>query len=376
MKRKNVILIVIVAVLVIIAGILIGNNRYLSSLRGEAYDFTVYDTASITRLFFADKSNYQVVLERHPDGWMVNNEHKANQKLINEMLYTLKRMRIKMPVSVKKLDNIVTRMATTNTKVEVYQMMPRINLFNKVKLFYHETRTKVFYIGDVTMDNNGTYILKEGGDKVYIVYLHGFRGFISSRFSANPMDWRDHVVFQEPLSNIASVKLEVNKDPDNSFIINENGRYQYSMNLLNGQPVEFDTLRVLNLLSSFKDVRFEAFLDDVDPTRRDSVINSPFQKRLTLTTKDGKSRSVTTYGLLPNADMFEYDQDVVKDPEFYDKLLDVDHKYALLSEGNEFVLIQDFVFKKLLQPAYYYSKDYHEEIIQIYYKELETIESR
>ena len=376
MKRKNVILIVIVAVLVIIAGILIGNNRYLSSLRGEAYDFTVYDTASITRLFFADKSNYQVVLERHPDGWMVNNEHKANQKLINEMLYTLKRMRIKMPVSVKKLDNIVTRMATTNTKVEVYQMMPRINLFNKVKLFYHETRTKVFYIGDVTMDNNGTYILKEGGDKVYIVYLHGFRGFISSRFSANPMDWRDHVVFQEPLSNIASVKLEVNKDPDNSFIINENGRYQYSMNLLNGQPVEFDTLRVLNLLSSFKDVRFEAFLDDVDPARRDSVINSPFQKRLTLTTKDGKSRSVTTYGLLPNADMFEYDQDVVKDPEFYDKLLDVDHKYALLSEGNEFVLIQDFVFKKLLQPAYYYSKDYHEEIIQIYYKELETIESR
>lgn len=376
MKRKNLISIVIIAILVIIAGILIGNNRYLSSLRSEASDFTVYDTASVTRLFFADKSNHQVELDRHPGCWMVNNEHKANQKLINEMLYTLTRMRIKMPVSVKKLDNIVTRLATTNTKVEVYQMMPRINLFNKVKLFYHEKRSKVFYIGDVTQDNNGTYILKEGSDKVYIVYLHGFRGFISSRFSANPIDWRDHIIFQEPLSNIASVKLEINDDPDNSFIINENGRYQYSMNLLNGQAVEFDTLRVLNYLSSFKDVRFEAFLDDVAPARRDSVINSPYQQRLTLTTKDGKSRSVTTYSMLPNADMFEYNPDLLNDPDIHDKLLDVDHQYALLSEGNEFVLIQDFIFKKLLQPAYYYSKDYHETIPQVYYKELETVESR
>ena len=376
MKKKNITLIAIIAILIIIAGVLIGNNRYLSSLRSEASDFTVYDTASVTKLFFADKSNYQVVLERHPDCWMINNEYRANQRLINDMLYTLNRMRIKMPVSVKKLNNIVTRMAATNTKVEVYQIVPRINLFNKVKLFYHEKRTKVFYIGDVTQDNTGTYILKEGGDKVYIVYLHGFRGFISSRFSANPMDWRDHIVFKEPLSNIASVKLEVNNDPDNSFIINENGRYQYSMNLLNGQPVAYDTLRVLNLLSSFKDVSFEAFLDDVDPARRDSVINSPFQKRLTLTTKDGKSRSVTTYGLLPNIDMYDYNQELLNDPDFHDKLLDVDHKYALLSEGNEFVLIQDFVFKKLLQPAFYYSKDYHEVIPQIYYKELETVESK
>ena len=54
---------------------------------------------------------------------------------------------------------------------------------------------------------------------------------------------------------------------------------------------------------------------------------------------------------------------------------DPDHKYALLSEGNEFVLIQDFVFGKLLKPADLYSKDYKDEIPQVYYKELETVES-
>lgn len=376
MKRKNLVLIVIVAILVVIAGILIGNNRYLSTLRGEAADFTVYDTASVTKLFFADKSGNKVLLQRTPEGWSVNNEFKANQSLVNDMLYTLNRMRIKMPVSIKKSDNIVTQMSSTNTKVEVFQMLPRINLFNKIKLFYHEKRSKVFYIGGVTQDNNGTYILKEGGDKVYVVHLHGFRGFISSRFTANPTDWREHIIFNENMGDIASLKLELNDDPDNGFIINENGRYQFSMNRLNGQPVEFDTLRVLNLMSSFKDVRFESFLYDVDATRRDSIINSPFQERLTLTTKDGKSKSVTTYRLRINADLFEYSEEELNNPDFDKMINSPDHQYALLSENNEFVLIQKFVFGKLLKPADYYSKDYHEEVPQVYFKELETVESR
>ncbi|MBQ6083097.1 MAG: DUF4340 domain-containing protein [Bacteroidales bacterium] len=376
MKRKNLVLIVIVAILVVIAGILIGNNRYLSTLRGEAADFTVYDTASVTKLFFADKSGNKVLLQRTPEGWSVNNEFKANQSLVNDMLYTLNRMRIKMPVSIKKSDNIVTQMSSTNTKVEVFQMLPRINLFNKIKLFYHEKRSKVFYIGGVTQDNNGTYILKEGGDKVYVVHLHGFRGFISSRFTANPTDWREHIIFNENMGDIASLKLELNDDPDNGFIINENGRYQFSMNRLNGQPVEFDTLRVLNLMSSFKDVRFESFLYDVDASRRDSIINSPFQERLTLTTKDGKSKSVTTYRMRINADLFEYSEEDLNNPDFDKMINSPDHQYALLSENNEFVLIQKFVFGKLLKPADYYSKDYHEEIPQVYFKELETVESR
>lgn len=374
MKKRNIISIIIVAILVIIAGILIANNRYLSTLHGDAADFTVYDTASITRLFFADKSGNQTLLRRTDKCWTVNDEHRASQRVVNDILYTLNRMRIKMPVSIKKSDNIITRMSATNTKVEVYQMMPRINLFNKVKLFYHEKRSKVFYIGDVTQDNTGTYVLKEGGDKVFVVFLHGFRGFISARFSANPMDWRDHIIFAEPMGNIASVKLEITDDPNNGFIINEKDRYQYTMTRLNGQSVDFSDNKVLTLMSSFGDVRFEAFLNDVDPHRRDSIINSPFQQRLTLTTKDGRSRSVTTFRMRANADLYDYSEEDLDD--FHDMINDPDHKYALLSEGNEFVLIQDFVFGKLLKPADFYSKDYKDEIPQVYYKELETVESR
>ena len=366
--KKNRLAIIITSVLIVVAAVLLWNNRYLTTLRGEAYDFTVRDTASVTRLFFADKSGNQVLLSRTEEGWKVNEKYDAQQTMVNNMLYTLDKMRIKMPVSLASHDNVITRMAGTNTKVEVYQIVPRINLFNKVKLFPHEKLTKVFFIGDVTQDNSGTYVLKEGADKAYIVHLHGFRGFISSRFSANQEDWRDHKIISEKISDIASLKLEFNNDPENSFILNETGRYKYEMKRLNDESnINIDTVRVLNLLTSFGDVRFEAFLSDITQERRDSIINSPYQERLTLTTKDGRQNVIRTYTMRINASAFGFEENDWDD--------DPDHKYAYVENNDELVMIQDFAFGKILKPAEYYEKGYVESQRMIFIEELDEIPS-
>lgn len=366
--KKNRLAIIITSLLIVIAAVLLWNNRYLTTLRGDAYDFTVRDTASVTRLFFADKSGNQVLLSRTDEGWKVNDKYDAQPTMVNNMLHTLDKMRIKMPVSLASHDNVITRMAGTNTKVEVYQIVPRINLFNKIKLFPHEKLTKVFYIGDVTQDNTGTYVLKEGADKAYIVHLHGFRGFISSRFSADEEDWRDHKIISEDINDIASVKLEFNNDPKNSFVINEKGRYSYEMKRLSdGSNVDIDTIRVLNLLTSFGDVHFEAFLSDITKERRDSIINSPYQERLTLTTKDGKENVITTYTMKINSSAFGFTENDWDD--------DPDHKYAYVKNNDELVMIQDFAFGKLLKPADYYEKGYVAPKRTIYIEEMEEIPS-
>ncbi len=366
--KKNRLAIIITSILIIVAVVLLWNNRYLTSLRGEAYDFTVRDTASVTRLFFADKSGNQVLLSRTEEGWKVNEKYDAQPTMVNNMLQTLDKMRIKMPVSLASHNNVITRMAGTNTKVEVYQIVPRINLFNKIKLFPHEKLTKVFYIGDVTQDNSGTYVLKEGADKAYIVHLHGFRGFISSRFSANQEDWRDHKIISNDISEIASVKLEFNNEPENSFIINEKGRFTYEMKRLHDDSnIDFDTIRVLNLLTSFNDVRFEAFLTDITQERRDSIINSPYQERLTLITKDGKENVIRTYTMRINASAFGFTENDWDD--------DPDHKYAYVENNDELVMIQDFAFGKILRPAKYYEKGYIAPKRTIYIEEIEDIPS-
>ena len=189
MKKNNRITIIIAALLVVVAGVLIWNNRYLSTLQGESSDFQVWDTASVTKIYLADRRERESLLERQEQGWTLNGTYKAHPKQVQYLLTTLYKIRIKMPVSVASHDNIVKQLASQSTKVEIYQIVPRINLFDKIKLFYHEKRTKVFYVGDATMDSSGTFMLKEGADKAYIVYIPSFRGFITTRFTANPDDW-------------------------------------------------------------------------------------------------------------------------------------------------------------------------------------------
>ena len=141
--KKNRILLVVVGILVVLAIIFFASNRY-STLQENEAAFSVRDTASVTRIFIADKNVNSVELKRTSQGWVINDESLANTSLIDMLLGTMRRMKVKAPVSNARHDNVVSRMAAVGKKVEVYQKVFRINLFNKIKLFEHEKRTKVF----------------------------------------------------------------------------------------------------------------------------------------------------------------------------------------------------------------------------------------
>lgn len=345
--KKNKPILILTIVLIAVAGLLIWNNRYLSTIRGESADFMVWDTASVTRVYLADRNEHESLLERTDDGWTLNHDYRAHSKKIDQLLYTLFRVRVKMPVSVASHDNIISLLASRSTKVEVYQMVPRINLFNRIKLFWHEKRTKVIYVGEATKDSSGTFMLKEGADNAYIVYIPGFRGYISTRFSANPDDWRDHTIFHTALADIQSLSLEFGANPDQSFRIDNTGKYQYQLTRLADQQVlPIDTLKVINLLSLFADVRFESLLNNLLSEHRiDSISHTPFVHRLTLTDKQGKTTSMKTFTKRVNS-VFD-----IPEEEY---IVDEDRLYALVNDDRDFVLIQYYVFDKILKDVDYY----------------------
>ncbi|MBR4391035.1 MAG: DUF4340 domain-containing protein [Bacteroidales bacterium] len=345
--KKNRPTVILALVLIAIAALLIWNNRFLTTLRGDSADFMVWDTASITKVYLADRMNHESLLERHDDGWTLNHEYRVHPKKVDQLLYTLFRVRIKMPVSVASHDYIIAQMASSSTKVEVYQIVPRINLFNKIKLFYHEKRTKVFYVGDATKDSSGTFMLKEGADQAYIVHIPGFRGYISTRFLADPDEWRDHVIFHSSLADIQSVAVEFAEDARRSFRIDNIGKHQYKLTRLSDQQeVPFDTLKVINMLSSFNDIRFEALLNNgMSKQRFDSITTSPFIHQITLVDKEGKTTSMKTFNKKVES-VFD-----IPESEYLD---DHDRMYALVNEGRDLVLIQNYIFDKVLKDISYY----------------------
>ena len=351
MKKKNILILLIILVLALAA--LFTGNHY-STLKERESDFSVYDTASITKIFMADNNVHEVLLQRTPKGWVLNRQYPANGRAVDFLLETLKRIRVKAPVSKASFENVVKRMAGIAVKVEIYQRVPRINLFDRIKLFYHEKRTKVFYVGDVTQNNLGTYMLMEGAEQPYIVYIPGFRGFVSVRFSPKPDDWKSHVVFNKKLGDIKEVKVEDGKNPENSFkitIVDAMGSFDVTKLSDQTKLKDYDTLKLLNFLTSFRDLKYESRLNNLmSPQKIDSITHTKPIYTITLVGRTNDTTKVV---------MFSKNRFPDEVNKAFEELVpvDLDRMYGLINRGEDFVLMQYYVFDKVLRPVGFFEKE-------------------
>lgn len=350
--KKNKIALVFVLLLVVVASTILVTYRY-STLDQRESDFSVKDTATVTRIFMADKQLNKVELLKTKKGWMLNGKYPTSSEMMKMLLGTIQSLQVKAPVSLASRDNVIRRMAAIGIKVEVYQDDFRINLFDKIKLFKHEKLSKVYYVGDATQNNLGTYMLMEDASQPYIVFIPGFRGFLYTRFSTQADDWKSHVVFNDRLIDIEKVKVNFIEQPEESFavkVVDSKGNYEITR-LLDGSIAEsYDTLKVLNFLTSFRDLRYEGRLNNVlPPMKIDSIIHTPGLVELTLI---NRSKDTTYAKFFKKGEVPAY----VRNQPGVLVTLDLDRAYALINGGEDFVLVQYYTFDKVLYPLSYYMK--------------------
>ena len=347
--KKNRYIFIVVIILAVIAAVLV-MSRTDGTFKKQLKDFAVDDTSTVTKIFLADKNNNTILLEKITTGeWMLNSKYKARKSGVDMLLETMLKIMPRAPVPKSGHNNVIAQLAARSVKVEVYQEVYRINLFNRIHLFPHEKLTKTYYVGGATPDNMGTFMLMEGSSVPFIVHILRFRGFVSTRYSTQERNWRDHTVFKKRLAEIQSVIMEIPGEPENSYKINKNNKILTLINLTTDEIVpDFDTLKILNFLTSFTDIRYEALLNDIDPHRKDSIINSTPKHILTVVDIKGDSTMITTF-FKPN-DAKKYDIE----GKLY--VHDLDRLYALINEDRDFVLIQYFVFDKVLRPLSYFNK--------------------
>ena len=347
MKKKRFVLLLILFV-VIIANFFIVNDRYTTLDESEG-GFAISDTASITKIFMVDKNNRSVKLEKEAMGkWIINDKHLALNFNMVMLLGTIKDIKVRYPVPLAARDNVITRLATIAKKVEVYTNSYRINLFNKVKLFPYEKLARTYYVGDATQDNMGTFMMMEGADQPYVVYIPSLRGFVYTRYSTNEDDWRDHTIFKTPIQNLASVRMEFLETPEESYVVETDERGNISMHGLNNNiPMAYDTLRMLQFVTAFKDIRFESVLNNkLDAEYIDSIASGPMAHIITLTERDGSEFVVKTYRKGGFSELYD-SEGAALEP------FDLDRLYAYINDDRDFVLIQYFVFDKIVRTASY-----------------------
>jgi len=345
--KKTRITIIIVIVLAIVAIFLILQNRQ-GTLSTKLSEFAVNDTTTITRIFMADMSGNKVLLTKiNPGNWVVNDEIKASQPVVGLLLKTMMSLAVKSPVSKAGYNNVIKQLAVNSVKVEIYQQVYRIKLFNSIRLFPHEKLTKVYYVGSATPDNMGTFMLMEGSKVPFIVFQPGFRGFVSARFSARLNDWRDHTIFNNRPSEISSIKVEFPQNANESYLIEKFGSSRLELKqLTTGAKFErYDTLRVVELINAYKFVNFESIISGMDQKSIDSITATTPLNIVTLTDTTGKVNVVKTFRLVNDNGDFDEEGNLLP----YDR----DRLYALINGGKEFVLIQYFVFDPITRPLSY-----------------------
>lgn len=353
--KKNRYFIIVVIFLTIVALVLILTNS-TTTFKRSLSDFAVNDTSNITTIFMSDKNNNTLKITRTLPGvnWVINDKYPGQKFNIDMLMETMLNLQVKEPVPLAARNNIIKELSINSVKVEIYQWVYRID-FIGIRLFPHEKLTKVYYVGGATQNNLGTFMLMQNSSEPYVIYLPGLRGFVSSRYMPIEKYWRDYTVFKKNLHEIASVKVEFPAIPEQSFIVtNNHDRSLELVSLIDKKRIyNFDTLNLMNFLSAFRNINFEALLNDMDKHKKDSILSSPPFTIITLTDTNGIVNTITTF----------HKQSAFGETDYKGKPVpyDLDRAYALVNDGKDFTLIQFYVFDRILKPVKYFVKGYTEE---------------
>ncbi len=337
--KKNRIAIILVIILGFISLWFIINKKN-GTIKETLRDFAVADTASINKIFLADKNGNSITLERQATGnWTVNGKYNVRPDALQTLLNTIKKIDIKEPIGKNAQNNVIKRLAAKAVKCEIYQ---------------NNSLTKAYYVGTETPDLTGTYMIlidletMKPSEKAFVTYIPGFEGYLTTRYFVEERGWRDRTVFRYVPSEIKSVKVEVPSNPEYNYELSVNGNNNYQLKMLaNNQFLNnLDTFAVKQYLSYFQQLNFESFEVDLKQVQIDSVLKSRPINILTVTDNKGKINKVTFYARKNQKGIQGNDgKPLPFDPERMD---------ALLDNGKDFVMLQFYMFGKVLPTADYF----------------------
>ena len=330
--KKNKIILFLAAVLAIVVIFLIWKNKK-GTMEESLTDFAVSDTASITKIFLADKNNRSITLQKNSNStWTVNGKYKARPDGVKTLLGTIKNLAVKTRVAKSAYNNVIKGLAAGGVKCEIYQ---------------HDEKKpmKVYYVGGSTADVLGTFMLLENSSLPCVIEIPGFQGYLTTRYSTLEENWRDRCVFDYVPEEIKKIEVNYYRDPSLSFSIEKmNHHYMVSST----DPVHaiknIDTLAVFSYLAFFKYLCFENWVEEFSEQQRDSLKMTLPLNTITVTNQAGVKSSMTTYPRpIKRSSLAQADSE--GNPLKYD----MDKLFAFINEGNDFVLIQYYVFGKIFR---------------------------
>lgn len=319
--------------------------------------FAVKDTSTVSKVFIADMNGESVLLTRKEDGWYVQDTVKAMPTKIDELLSVVANITMQQTVAKTAQSNINKMMSVNAIKVEIYQKAPKFTLF-KHPFFVKERLVKTYYMGPATMDNVSNFAILEGFDEPCTVHIPGFRGFLTPTFSFHATDWFNCDLFSTKITRIKTLKVVDVENPAQSFTVEKSGARFFSLfDAQHQQIMDYDTVRLLDMLSEYRDKNYETYVTTVGDSERDSILRFNLFKTITLVDVDGKETRLDLYRkLTPDAMYLDAilggTEEMTEDGPY-----NRDKFYAVLNgKADHLVQCQYYHFDRQIQPLSYFLK--------------------
>ena len=292
-------------------------------------DFAVKDPQTITKIFLADRNGQTATLERKEDYWLYNGKYKARPTAVQTLLETISGLTVQVIPPKSSEIEMVKSLAAEGVKVEIYGK--------------GEQKLKTYYVGGVTNDERGTYMIMENAEQPYIVHVPSFIGQLRVRYMLGDDNWRERTVFSEKLEDIQSVAIEYPQQKSESFRLEKTGASSYDIKpYFSTTPLSTAPQRkgiAEGYLVAFENLGAEGF--ETDNPLRDSVSALVPFAIVSLKKTDGTEKKARFWPV-----EVRYKND---DGSPY-----VNRYFTDLNDGGAFLLTQDHVFGPIFRGYHFF----------------------
>lgn len=294
-------------------------------------DFSIQDTADISKIFLADITGNKIILRRNEKGWSVNDSFLASPIRVWNVLDVMMNARPTQPVPSDMLKTAASNLSGYGIKVEVY------NLANE--------KIRDVIIGGSIPSGVGNYGKVAQNPDAYIYSIPEFDADLYPNLDLDLLKWRDRAILSVSNEEFKEVSINYSRVQDSTYTLTklEQG-YQINHS---GNTFPADLKRSKLYSDEFKKISCVGFINDLK--EKDSIFSNGTKfGDLIVRKQNGKQDSLALF-------YFAADQRVKKAQEIENVVMDMEYLFA--TDGKDAFILNTNKFAQVLkQPSYFKSK--------------------
>ncbi len=323
---------------IIVAGLLLSIAAYLFltretsfSSRSASVDFSVKDTASITRILIKNPLGDSLLLARNEANWIINNRYRPEMSSVKSLMYILHHIDIKSPVPKSKIQEINDEFETKSTSVKIYE---------------GDRVIKTLYLLDSQEKGLFTYIKSQSNNHPFIAECLGIQSTIGKYFVTNTNYWRDKTLFNFSIYNLKSVHVRNHKYNEKSFSICSKEVEGYVLFAHDSTRIEKSKINkeaLMRYLSYLNYVEYIGGVMNIPDSQKDSILSSVPISSVSIRGADGQLIRVSFF---PR---------IYKNKNNHHKT-DYNYLYGEIDNNQELVLLKYMDIDPILKDIEYFIK--------------------